>query len=166
MIKYLMGVQFRLITAVIFCISISLLIYGYWLEIVRHLDPCPLCIFQRLAFMMIALVSLVGFLHNPATIGRRVYSVLGCICALVGALIAGRHVWLQSLPADKVPECGPGLDYLLETFPLSDVLRKVVTGSGECATVDWSFMGASMPTWALMWLLFIAAVYMLVLLRR
>ena len=161
-----MGLQFRLITAVIFFICISLLIYAYWLEIVRHLDPCPLCIFQRLAFTMIALLALVGFLHNPATIGRRVYSVLGCICALAGSLIAGRHVWLQSLPADKTPECGPGLDYLLETFPLSDVLRKVMTGSGECATVDWSLMGASMPAWALMWLLFIATVYFLVLFRR
>jgi disulfide bond formation protein DsbB len=93
---------------------------------------------------------LLAAIHNAGRIGSRIYGVLIALSALAGAAIATRHVWLQHLPPDKVPECGPGLDYMLEVFPLSETLRKVFTGSGECAEVNWQFLGLSMPAWALL----------------
>ena len=79
------------------------------------------------------------------------YGILGAVCALAGAAVSARHVWLQNLPADLVPECGPGLDYMLDVFPLTEALTLVFQGSGECANVQWSFLGLSMPAWVLVW---------------
>lgn len=122
------------------------------------LNPCPLCIFQRIAFAGIALAFLIGALHAPkGALGRRLYGLLVLIPAGIGISIAARHVWLTYLPADQVPECGPPLQFMMETNPLTDVIRKVMTGSGECAKVDWTFLGLSMPAWSLSWLLLLAA---------
>lgn len=118
------------------------------------LEPCPLCIFQRIAFAALAAMFLVAGLHAPkGTAGRRIYGLLALIPAVVGASIAGRHVWLTHLPADKVPECGPPLEFMWETNPVGDVIKSVLTGSGECAKVDWDFLGLSMPAWSLVWFL-------------
>ncbi len=116
------------------------------------LQPCPLCIFQRIAFAALGLVLLVAGLHAPrAGMARRAYGVLAMVPVLVGAGIAARHVWLTQLPADQVPSCGPPLTFMMETNPLTDVIRLVLTGSGECARVDWHFLGLSMPAWSLLW---------------
>ena len=121
------------------------------------LQPCPLCIFQRIAFAALGLVLLVAGLHAPRGVGARIaYGVLALIPALAGIGIATRHVWLTHLPADQVPSCGPPLQFLMETNPLTDVIRKVLTGSGECATVDWHFLGLSMPAWSLLWFVLLA----------
>lgn len=121
------------------------------------LVPCPLCIFQRIAFAGTALLFLIGGLHAPKGVwGRRVYGLLTLIPAGIGAGIAGRHVRLTTLPPDKVPECGPPLQFMLDTNPVTDVIKKVLTGSGECAKVDWSFLGLSMPAWSLVWFLLLA----------
>jgi disulfide bond formation protein DsbB len=77
--------------------------------------------------------------------------------AVVGAAVAGRHVWMQHLPPGEVPECGPGLSYLLETAPFLDVLKTVLLGDGNCAEVQWSFLGLSMPGWTLLWFLAVGA---------
>lgn len=130
----------------------ALLGYALYAQHVMFLDPCPLCIFQRVAFMALGAVFLLGALHGPKSAGgRRAYGVLAALAAAGGISIAGRHVWLQSLPADEVPACGPGLEYMLEAFPLREVLNKVFSGSGECAEVDWTFLGLSMPAWTLVW---------------
>ena len=114
------------------------------------LVPCPLCTFQRGAFVLLGLVFLIGGLHAPrGPAGRRSYGILALLASALGISIAGRHVWLQHLPADQVPACGPDLSFMMEAFPLSDVLRKVFTGSGECARVDWTFLGLAMPAWSL-----------------
>ena len=119
--------------------------------------PCPLCIFQRIAFAGLAVVFLIGGLHAPKGVWvRRLYGLLALIPAGIGAGIAGRHVRLTMLPPDKVPECGPPLQFMLDTNPLTDVIRKVLTGSGECAKVDWSFLGLSMPAWSLVWFVLLA----------
>ena len=95
---------------------------------------------------------LLGGLHAPrGPGGRKVYGLLVLAAAAVGAGIAGRHVWLQSLPPELAPSCGPPLSFMMETNPLTDVVRKVLTGSGECARVDWTFLGLSMPAWSLLW---------------
>jgi disulfide bond formation protein DsbB len=114
------------------------------------LEPCPLCIVQRVAVIGIGVVLLVAALHNPAGWGRRVYAGLTALVALGGLATAGRNVWLQHLPPDRVPDCGPGLDYMLEAFPLSRTLEMVFKGSGECAEVQWSFLGFSIPEWMML----------------
>ena len=95
--------------------------------------------------------ALLAAIHNPGRLGQQIYAWLLVASATVGAFIAGRHIWLQSLPADEVPECGPGLNYMLENFPLTEVLSTVLRGSGSCAEVIWSFVGMSMPQWTLIW---------------
>ena len=134
-----------------FAVCVALLAYGYVLQFLDELEPCPLCVFQRVAFFGLGTLFLAAALHNPGAIGARIYGVFLGIAAAIGAAIAGRHVWLQSLPPDQVPECGPGLEYMLNTFPLLETLRTVLSGSGECADVSWSFLGMTIPAWALLW---------------
>lgn len=122
------------------------------------LEPCPLCVFQRIAVIAIGIVFLVMALHNPSSgWARRGYLALLGMAAAGGAAVAGRHVWLQHLPPDKVPSCGPGLGYMLDTFPFADALKMVFSGSGECASVSWSLLGLSMPEWVLLALLGLGA---------
>src|SRR5690606_24412879 len=123
--------------------------YAWYAPFVLELEPCPLCIFQRVAMIALGVIFLVAALHGPARTGRRVYGALLAIAALAGIAIAGRHVWLQNLPPDQVPSCGPGLSYMLDAFPLTEALRMAFTGSGECAEIDWTFLGLSMPAWVL-----------------
>lgn len=132
-------------------ICAALIGYALYSQLVQGLEPCPLCIFQRIAYMALGAVFLIGALHAPAGRGgRSVYGVLAALAAAAGIAIAGRHVWLQMQPPDQVPACGPGLEYLFEAFPLRTVLSKVFTGSGECAQIDWTFLGLSMPAWNLL----------------
>jgi disulfide bond formation protein DsbB len=122
-----------------------------------YLQPCPLCIFQRIAFAALGVVFLLGGLFAPrGATGRRLWGVIALIPALAGIGIAGRHVWLTHLPPDQVPSCGPPLEFMMEASPLGDVVRQVLTGSGECAKVDWHFLGMSMPAWALLWFVLLA----------
>jgi disulfide bond formation protein DsbB len=123
--------------------------FAFYAQYVLLLDPCPLCVLQRVATISLGIVFLVAALHNPSGWGRRVYAALVLLAAGGGAAVAMRHVWLQNLPPDKVPSCGPGLGYMLDNFPLGDALRMVFTGSGECAEVVWRLLGLSMPSWVL-----------------
>lgn len=150
--------SFRSLFLLGFAACIGLLGYAVYLQLHAGLEPCPLCIFQRVAFAAIGLVFLVGGLHAPVSAaGRRGYGVLALLASLLGIAVAGNHVRLQHLPPDQVPSCGPGLDYMLEAMPITGVIRKVMTGSGECANVDWSFLGLSMPAWSLAWFVLLAA---------
>jgi disulfide bond formation protein DsbB len=116
-----------------------------------ELEPCPLCVFQRIGMSALGLTFLVAWMHNPARLGARLYGLLELLVAVAGGAVSARHLWLQNLPADQVPECGPGLDYMLEVFPLAEALKMVFSGSGECAEISWSFLGVSMPGWVLLW---------------
>lgn len=127
----------------------GLLGYAYYSQYVLGLEPCPLCIFQRIGVFLVGLVTLAAAIHGPGRVGRRVYGVVAALFATAGAVVAGRHLWLQSLPPDQVPDCGPGLDYMFEVFPLLDAFKLVFEGSGECAEVDWALLGLSMPGWVL-----------------
>ncbi len=121
-----------------------------YLQYQQDLEPCPLCIFQRVFVIASGLIMGTAALHNPAETGRRIYGLLLLIPGLAGVIVAGRHVWLQQLPADQVPECGPGLEYMLQAFPFQEAIKMVFTGSGECAQVQWTILGLSIPTWTLM----------------
>lgn len=113
------------------------------------LDPCPLCVLQRVAVIACGVVLLLGAIHNPGRVGAAIYALLVVLFAAGGAAVAARHVWLQTLPPDQVPACGPGLTYMLETMPFADVLATVFRGDGNCANIDWSFLDLSMPGWTL-----------------
>ena len=139
----------RILNSVGFLACAGLMAYALYAEHMLFLDPCPLCSFQRLAVIVLGLVFLVAALHNPGRLGGRIYGFLLALVAASGAAIAAWHVRLQNLPADEVPSCGPGLGYILENNSFGEALAKVFGGSGECATVDWQFLGLSMPAWVL-----------------
>lgn len=143
--------SYRKLTALIFFSCAGLLGYAYYLQYVEYLDPCPLCLLQRFAFYGIAVFALLGFLHNPKGIGRKFYALFMVLFSALGIAIAGRHVWLQSLPDNEKPACGPGLEYMMDTLPLGEVFDQVLNASGECAQVSWTFMGLSMPWWTIVW---------------
>lgn len=114
------------------------------------LEPCPLCIFQRMAVLAAAAVFLVATIHDPRRrVGAIVYGLLSLGAVLGGIALAGRHLWLQSLPPDRVPSCGPGLDYMMEILPLQQVVSRVLSGSGECAEISFLWLGISLPGWTL-----------------
>jgi disulfide bond formation protein DsbB len=121
---------------------------------------------QRAFFYAVGAVFLVAALHGPARAGQVVYSALGFLFALGGLGVAARHVWLQHLPPDKVPACGPDLAFMLENFPLGRTLQKLFTGTGECAEVKWRFLGLSIPEWSLLWFGALALYALWLMLRR
>lgn len=127
----------------------ALLGYALYAEKVLGYEPCPLCMFQRVAVLALGIVFIVAALHASRDWGRHVYAVLIVVAAGAAVVVAGRHLYVQSLPAGSVPACGATLDYMLEVFPLFDVVRKVLTGGGECAQIDWRWLGLSMPAWVL-----------------
>lgn len=139
----------RLFYVLVFLACIGLLGFGLYLEHGKGLEPCPLCVFQRIAYILVAFIAFVAALHDPGKLSGRIYCSLITLTALAGAGIAGRQVWLQHLPADQVPECGPGLEYLLEAFPLGQALQMILSGSGECAEIQWQFLGLSIAEWSL-----------------
>jgi len=143
----------RLFYISIFLICGALLGFGLYLEHGKGLEPCPLCVFQRIAFISIAMIALIAALHGPDRMAVWFYNGLISLAALIGGGIATRQVWLQHLPADQVPECGPGLDYILESFPLGLALKMILSGSGECAEIGWSFLSFSIAGWSLLWFL-------------
>ena len=149
-----------------FVACVCLLAYAYYAQFVMHLEPCPLCIFQRIGVFVLAIFFLVATLHEPAAFGRRVYALLLSLAALATIGIALRHLYIQSLPPDAVPACGASLDFMLKVFSLSEVLVKVLTGSGECAKVTWEFLGLAMPAWVLISALVLGAWGLWVNLRR
>lgn len=129
------------------------------------LEPCPLCWLQRFGFMGAGLVSLVAFLHGPVGFGNRVYGFFLVLTAGAGLGIAGRQLWLQSLPEDQVPACGPSVDYMLDVLPWFDVLKTALKGTGDCAEVVWRFLGLSIPGWTALFFILVILVGLLMMFR-
>lgn len=127
----------------------GLMAYALYAQEVLGLQPCPLCITQRIFVILVGAIALIVMAHDPSGIMRRVYAGLGMVAGLVGAIVAGRHVYIQNLPPDQVPSCGPGLEYMFNTFPFTEAVAVLFRGDGNCAVVDWSFLGLSMPAWVL-----------------
>jgi len=130
-----------------FLVCVALMGWALWLQYHEGLDPCPLCIFQRVAVSVAGVIFLIAFIHHPGRTGAWVYAVLILIAAGAGAAFAGRQIWLQSLPKDQVPACGMGLNYMLESLPFLDVIKRVFAGSGECAEKAWELFGLSIAGW-------------------
>ncbi len=132
-----------------FVVCSGLMAYALYAQYQLFLEPCPLCVFQRMAVIGLGFFFLLAAIHNPGGWGSRVYALLIGVVAAAGSVVAGRHVWLQHLPPDQVPACGPGFDYIMESFPPAEALGLIFRGSGECADIDWLFIGLSMPSWIL-----------------
>ncbi|MBU2711883.1 disulfide bond formation protein B [Zooshikella harenae] len=113
------------------------------------LEPCPLCIVQRVIVITLGIICLLASIHNPGNTGYRIYAGLSALIAGTGIGIASRQVWLQSLPPDQVPECAPPLDVLIDMLPWQELLTVLFTGTGDCAEVQWTFLGLSIPGWSL-----------------
>lgn len=146
----------------------GLLGFALYLQYYEYQEPCPLCILQRTVYMALMAWFLVAALHGPGRVGAMVYGGLLTATAVIGAAIAGRHVWLQHLPPDRVPECGPGLEFTLRKFPLAQALEKILAGSGQCAEAGWKFLGLTIAGWSLVWFVLLGAfaVYLTLLAMR
>ncbi len=148
----------RIVFALLFAGCCLLIAFALILQYVMDLEPCPLCILQRVMVIATGLIALTAALHNPRETGIRIYGGLVAVSAGTGAGVSLRQLWLQSLPEDEVPACGASLDYMLEVFPLTDVLAMVLAGDGTCAEVLATFLGISIPGWTLIAFLGLIAV--------
>ncbi len=133
-----------LVVGALFCSAL-------YLQYMLRQDPCPLCMVQRVIFIAIGVLFAAAALHNAKALGAKVYAVLIALVSLSGVGVASRHIWIQHLPKDQVPACGPGLDYMLQNFPMAEVLQELMHGSGECAAKGWTFLTLGIPEWSLIW---------------
>ncbi len=136
--------------------SISMIAFAIsYFQMYKELEPCPLCIMQRIGMFSVAAIFLVATLHNPRRTGTIIYSLLGFIAAAAGGAVSVRHIWLQNLPKEAIPECSPGYDYIVDNFPLMDAIPLLLNGSGECSEILWTFLGLTIPGWTLVGFLFL-----------
>jgi len=156
----------RLVFALLALLAVAGMAIAFYLEHALLLMPCPLCMTQRVFLVMTGFLALVASLHNPGATGRRIYGALCTVAATTGAAVAARHVWLQHLPPERVPACGPGLDYMLQTLPFTETLRLVLMGDGNCAETVWRFLGLSIPEQTLILFVFMTGVSLWQTLRR
>ncbi|HEX7813016.1 MAG TPA: disulfide bond formation protein B [Burkholderiales bacterium] len=155
----------RFIFAATFAVCAGLVGFGLFLQHAKGLEPCPMCILQRYAFVAIAAIALIAAIHSPQTTGRRVYGGLLALAAVAGGGVAMRHVYLEHNPP-KIYDCGADFGYMLESFPLADLLPMIFKGTGDCTKVPWRFLGLSIAEWALIWFaIFLAIAVFTALLR-
>jgi len=145
---------------------VGLLAYGYYLQFVEYLDPCPLCITQRFFYYGVGIASIIGLFSVHSWSAQTIVGLLATASAIGGIVTAGRQVWLQHLPADQVPECGPGLQFWLENMPFMRTLELLFKGDGNCAEVNWRFLGLSIAEWSLAWFVVFALVALYLLFMR
>jgi len=141
-----------------FLLTVGMMAVAFFFQYIMELEPCPLCIAQRVVVIAMGVIFLIAFLHGPrSNWGRRIYGFFLTLTSIAGLVVAGRHTWLQHLPEDRVPECGPGLEFWINNLPAVDVIQKVFKGSGECSEVVFSFLGLSIPEWSLIAFVFFLA---------
>ena len=139
----------RLIFLLVAAACAGLMAFSFYLQLILELEPCPLCISQRVVMTSIGLVALMAALHNPVKTGYRIYGAFLGLCSLAGASLAGRQIWIQHLPPEQVPSCMPSIEYLVDILPFTDILKIMLTGTGDCAEVQWVFLGLTIPGWTL-----------------
>ncbi|HKM36252.1 MAG TPA: disulfide bond formation protein B [Thiopseudomonas sp.] len=137
-----------------------------YLEHIVGLEPCPLCHVQRLAVLLFALVCLLATLHNPARLGQRIYALLGMLAAALGIATAGRQIWLQGLPEDQLPSCLPPMEFMLEAFPLQEIISKMLHGTADCAAIDWTLLGLNIAQLSMISFITMCLFSVFVLLRK
>lgn len=155
----------RQIFLAVFIICVALIGGGLFLQYAKGLAPCPLCILQRYAFVACGLIALIAAMHNPSLLIQRLYAVLMSLTAIAGGCVSIRQIWLQHNPPPLFG-CGPDLDYMVDSFPLAELLPMIFRGEGDCSKVDWTFLTLSIAEWALLWFAFLAVVGVLALFRK
>jgi len=141
---------FRTQYAAGFTVCAAMLAYAYYSQFALNVEPCPLCIFQRIAFIAMGLFFLAAALQGPGPAGRRIYALLVLVAAAAGAGVAAYHIWVQHQPPDPMAGCAPGWSYMVDNFPISKVLKMAFSGHADCAVVNWTLFGLSMPFWTLL----------------
>lgn len=149
---------YRLINLYAFIFTCAILVFAGYAQMHYNLEPCPLCVMQRVIFAVLGLLFLVCFLYVASKRTRQVFHGIILIISLFGVAIACRHIYLQHLPPDLAPSCGPGLNFIVKNFPPGEVLRMMLMGTGECAKVDWYFLGLTIPEWSLICFIFLGGV--------
>jgi len=163
----MMKSESRLVYLAIFLVCTGLIGFALYLQHSLGLEPCPMCILQRYAFIAVGVIALAAAIQNPALLGRRIYSALLCVMAATGGGVAIRHVYLEHYPP-KIFDCGADVGFMLESFPLTQVLPMIFRGTGDCTKVPWRFLGLSIAEWSLICfaLLIVAAIVAAVVKRR
>jgi len=144
----------------------SLLSAAIFISPFKDMNPCPMCMMQRAVFIALGALAIIATLHNPEYIGQKIYAIFLTLISISGASIAIRQLWLQSLPEDQVPACGPGIDYMIDVFPLLEVIEMSLRGTGDCAKVQWSLFSLSIPAWSLLAFSSMALLALFILLRK
>ncbi len=145
-------------------ITIGIVLY---MEHVMLLSPCGLCITQRVFVILCGVTCLAAAIHNPGAQGQKLYAFGGASMCVFGSYFAGRQIWLQNLPEDQVPACGPGLTYIYENFPFMETLSFLLKGDGNCAEVGWQFLGIlSIPQLAMIAFVFLFSICMFIAFRN
>ena len=155
----------RQIYLIIFLAVGGLIGYAAYSIKILGLEPCPLCITQQFFYSIVGITAFIAFNHNPTSTISRFYAAIISLASAAGIWVAGRQVWLQSLPEDEVPLCGPPLEYILEVFPFGDLLTALFMGDGNCAEISWQFLGLSMAGWSLIWFALFLVLSILVILK-
>jgi protein dithiol:quinone oxidoreductase len=149
----------------LFAACAGLLGFGLYLQHSVGLEPCPMCIMQRYAFVLIGLTALVAGLHGPERTGSRVYAALILLTALAGGGVAVRQTWIQIYPPEFA-ECGPDLEFMLGSFPLADAMPMIFQGAGDCSKIDWTFLGLSIANWSLVMFALVMTFALAMIVRR
>jgi disulfide bond formation protein DsbB len=162
-----MLINSRLIYLAMFLACTGLIGFALYLQHSLGLEPCPMCILQRYAFVLVGVIALVAAVHNSSVLGRRIYSALLVVMAAIGGGVAIRHVYLEHNPP-KIFDCGADVGFMLESFPLTEALPMIFRGTGDCTKVPWRFLGLSIAEWSLICfaLLIVAAVLAAIIKRR
>ncbi|MDR1063348.1 MAG: disulfide bond formation protein B [Azoarcus sp.] len=162
-LQSLLRLPFRLYFLALSILCVGELCFGvFYLQGIKGLEPCPMCIMQRYALLGVGLVALAAAIHNR---GPRSHGTLVTLIALAGGGVAVRQSWLQWNPP-AVSECGPDLEFLLERFPLTELLPKLFHGAGDCSAVDWTFLGLSIANWGLVTFTGVVIATLWMILRR
>ena len=140
----------RTLNLYLFLVAICMILVALYMQYQMDLNPCYLCIVQRVFVILTGLIALLAFAHNPANKGQKRYAAATSLSALAGAGFSVRQLWLQSLPEEKVPACGPPADYLFDALPIAEALPMLLSGDGNCAEVQWTFLSLSIPAWTLL----------------
>jgi len=156
----------RLLFLLIFLGCAALLSTAIFIAPFKDMNPCPMCMMQRVVFGVLGALAITAALHNPAYLGQKIYSAFLALISIGGASIAIRQLWLQSLPEDQVPACGPGIDYMIDVFPLLEVIEMSLRGTGDCAKVQWTLLNLSIPAWSLIAFIGITVLTAFILFRK
>lgn len=159
------NIKSRLVFLLISLYTLGLILFALFLQYFQGLEPCPLCMLQRIVFIFIAIIAFLAVIHNSDKLGIRIYSIINSVLCLCGIGLAGRHMWLESLPPDQAPACGPSFDIMLEYLPLTEVLKKAIMGSGDCAKIDWTFLSLSIAQWSFLCFGFLLLVHIFLIFK-